>query len=418
MRAMASAALMKVTTAAPTSPLCRSILGMRVHATSYDDASSRVMAWAEGEDRRRYVCVTTVHTVMEAHDDVFFKRIVNDADLVTPDGMPLVGGPHPVRWPRLSEAGSLDGGPSLAGERGHAGRGRRFRFPGRQQGAGAALDAGPGSGMGLPPGLRATAALVALSVAQPAVRPAVRSAVIEASLDLIISGGNTMKKVLVTGAGGFIGHHLTKFLVERGYWVRGVDVKLPEYEATAGHEFELLDLRRWDNCLTATRGVAEDYGLETRTVRFHNIFGPLGTYDGGREKSPAAICRKIALAKDEDVIDVWGDGKQTRSYCYIDDCVEGIYRLMRSDFREPLNLGQDRMITIDELVDIVAKVAGKHIAKQHDLSKPQGVRGRNSDNSLLRKVLDWEPVISLEEGLGRTYEWIRGELVKSGRVAG
>ncbi len=115
---------------------------------------------------------------------------------------------------------------------------------------------------------------------------------------------------------------------------------------------------------------------------------------------------------------MWGDGKQTRSYCYIDDCVEGIYRLMRSNFREPLNLGQDRMITIDELVDIVAKVAGKQIEKQHDLSKPQGVRGRNSDNSLLRKVLDWEPVISLEEGLGRTYEWIRGELVKSGRIAG
>jgi len=113
---------------------------------------------------------------------------------------------------------------------------------------------------------------------------------------------------------------------------------------------------------------------------------------------------------------VWGDGKQTRSYCYIDDCVEGIYRLMRSDFREPLNLGQDRMITIDELVDIVAKVAGKQIEKQYDLSKPQGVRGRNSDNSLLRKVLDWEPVISLEEGLARTYEWIQGELVRTGRI--
>ena len=323
-----------------------------------------------------------------------------------------------------------------------------------------------------------------------------------------------MTKVLVTGAGGFIGHQLTTALVRRGYVVRGVDLKRPEYEETRATEFELLDLRRFDACLIATRGVeqvyalaanmggigfinshkaeisrdnvlinihtldaarvqgvkrllytssacvypgylqdkpdvtplkeedaypadpedgygweklytervcrhyTEDYGLETRTVRFHNIFGPLGTYDGGREKSPAAICRKIALAKEEDVIDVWGDGKQTRSYCYIDDCVEGIYRLMRSDFREPLNLGQDRMITIDELVDIVAKVAGKHIAKQHDLSKPQGVRGRNSDNALLRKVLDWEPVISLEEGLGRTYGWIRGELVKSGRVAG
>src|SRR5881409_2299037 len=321
------------------------------------------------------------------------------------------------------------------------------------------------------------------------------------------------ERVLVTGAGGFIGHHLTKYLVAKGYWVRGVDIKAPEYEPSPAHEFELLDLRRWDNCTRATRGVEEfynlaanmggigfieshkaeimhdnvlinvhmleaarlngvkrylytssacvypgyrqnsadvtplkeedaypadaedgygweklfserqcrhyyeDYGLETRVVRFHNIYGPLGTYDGGREKSPAAICRKIALAKEEDVIDVWGDGKQTRSYCYIDDCVEGIYRLIRSDFREPLNLGQDRMITIDELVDIVAKVAGKHIEKQYDLTKPQGVRGRNSDNSRLRLVLGWEPIISLEEGLARTYDWIRGELVKTGKIA-
>ena len=126
---------------------------------------------------------------------------------------------------------------------------------------------------------------------------------------------------------------------------------------------------------------------------------------------------KIALAKEEDVIDVWGDGKQTRSYCYIDDCVEGIYRLMRSDFREPLNLGQDRMITIDELVDIVAKVAGKQIEKQHDLSKPQGVRGRNSDNSQLRQVLGWEPRMSLEDGLATTYRWIAGQVAKAQSVA-
>ena len=322
-----------------------------------------------------------------------------------------------------------------------------------------------------------------------------------------------MTRALVTGAGGFIGHHLTTALVRRGYTVRGVDLKRPDYEETRATEFELLDLRRLDACLIATRGVeevyalaanmggigfinshkaeisrdnvlidahlleaarvngvkrllytssacvypgyrqdtpdvtplreedaypadpedgygweklyaerlcrhyAEDFGLETRVVRFHNIFGPLGTYDGGREKSPAAICRKLALAKDGDVIEVWGDGKQTRSYCYIDDCVEGIYRIMRSDFRGPLNLGQDRLITIDELVDIVAKAAGKRIVKRYDLSKPQGVRGRNSDNARLRQVLQWEPVVSLEDGLERTYHWIRGELIRARRLA-
>jgi len=145
-------------------------------------------------------------------------------------------------------------------------------------------------------------------------------------------------------------------------------------------------------------------------VRFHNIFGPLGTYDGGREKSPAAICRKIALANDGDDIEVWGDGGQTRSYCYIDDCVEGIYRLMQSDHHEPINLGQDRMISINELVDIVAQIAGKRIGKRYDTSKPQGVRGRNSDNTRLREVLQWEPEISLEDGLARTYHWIAGQL--------
>jgi nucleoside-diphosphate-sugar epimerase len=158
------------------------------------------------------------------------------------------------------------------------------------------------------------------------------------------------------------------------------------------------------------RHYTEDFGLETRVVRFHNIFGPLGTYDGGREKSPAAICRKVALARDDDEIEVWGDGKQTRSYCYIDDCVEGIYRLMQSDHREPLNLGQDRMLAIDELVDIVAAIARKRVRKRHDLTKPQGVRGRNSDNATLRAVLGWEPRVTLEEGLRRTYGWIAAEL--------
>ena len=315
-------------------------------------------------------------------------------------------------------------------------------------------------------------------------------------------------RVLVTGAGGFIGHHLTKYLVARGYWVRGVDIKEPEYEATSAHDFQLLDLSEAGNCLQATKDIdevyglaanmggigfietnkavivrdntfinmhtieaarqngvkrylytssaciypgykqketdvtplreadaypadaedgygweklymervcrhyTEDFGLDTRVVRFHNIFGPLGTYDGGREKSPAAICRKVALANDDDEIEVWGDGEQTRSYCYIDDCVEGIYRLMRSDHREPINLGQDRMISINELVDMVSKIAGKQIGKRYDLTKPQGVRGRNSDNTKLREVLNWEPTISLEDGLHRTYHWIAGELEK------
>jgi nucleoside-diphosphate-sugar epimerase len=170
----------------------------------------------------------------------------------------------------------------------------------------------------------------------------------------------------------------------------------------------------WEKLFTERmcRHYLQDYGLDTRVVRFHNIFGPLGTYDGGREKSPAAICRKVALVDDGGEIEVWGDGHQTRSYCYIDDCVEGIYRLMRSTFSEPLNLGQDRMLSINELVDIVAGIAGKTVRKRHNLQAPQGVRGRNSDNTNLRQVLSWEPQVSLEEGLRRTYSWIRGELAK------
>lgn len=322
-----------------------------------------------------------------------------------------------------------------------------------------------------------------------------------------------VKRALVTGAGGFIGHHLVKYLKHNGYWVRGTDHKRPEYDPTQADEFELLDLRRWDNCLQAVRGnidecynlaanmggigfitnykavivhdnalinlhileaarlsgvtrflytssacvypgyrqtspdvtplkeeeaypadpedgygweklfserqcrhYYEEYGLKTYVVRFHNIYGPLGTYDGGREKSPAAICRKVALAKDGDAIEVWGDGQQTRSYCYIGDCVEGVYRLMQYDYHEPLNLGSDRLVTINELVDIVARIAGKQVVKRYDLSKPQGVRGRNSDNTRLREVLGWEPEVPLEQGLEYTYRWIHDQLVQSGRI--
>jgi GDP-D-mannose 3', 5'-epimerase len=151
-------------------------------------------------------------------------------------------------------------------------------------------------------------------------------------------------------------------------------------------------------------------------VRFHNVYGPLGTYEGGREKAPAAICRKVTLAPDGGEIEVWGDGEQTRSFMYIDDCVEGIYRIMRSDYPHPLNLGTDELVTVNQLVDSVAEVAGKHIIKQHDLSKPQGVRGRNSDNTKLRQVLGWEPQMPLREGLVPTYGWIESELKKAGRI--
>jgi len=313
------------------------------------------------------------------------------------------------------------------------------------------------------------------------------------------------KKILITGAGGFIGHHLVRFLKGKGYWVRGVDIKEPEYSPkNEADEFLLLDLRFLENCLKAAEGIDEVYALaanmggigfitfhnsdvlydnvcinantaeaakrngvkrlfysssaciyptykqeepdlvalkegdaypadpdneygweklfserlyksyrdfyEVRIARFHNIFGPEGTYDGGREKAPAAICRKIALAKNGDTIEIWGDGKQTRSFCLIDDCVQGVFQLMNSDFKEPLNIGSDRLISIDAMVDIVEKIAGKKINKNYLLDKPQGVRGRNSDNTLCKKVLNWAPKISLEEGLEKTYKWIEKQI--------
>ena len=135
----------------------------------------------------------------------------------------------------------------------------------------------------------------------------------------------------------------------------------------------------------------DDYGIDVRVVRFHNVYGPYGTYDGGREKAPAAICRKVAMASDGGVVEIWGDGEQTRSFCYIGDCVEGIYKLMLSDFSDPINLGTDRMVSINELAHMVIGLSGKSGLSLHHVEGPQGVRGRNSDNTLLRDVLGWEP---------------------------
>ena len=172
------------------------------------------------------------------------------------------------------------------------------------------------------------------------------------------------------------------------------------------------DAYGWEK-LIAERSVeyyAEEFGMQARIVRFHNNYGPYGTYDGGREKAPAAICRKVAVAPEGGSIDIWGDGEQTRSFCHVDDCVEGIYRLMQSGHSQPLNLGRDRLISINDLARIVIAVSGKDGIDLVHVEGPQGVRGRNSDNSRLRQVLGWEPGISLEEGLVPTYRWIEKQV--------
>jgi len=165
----------------------------------------------------------------------------------------------------------------------------------------------------------------------------------------------------------------------------------------------------WEKLFTEemVKSYRSDYGLDIRIARYHNIYGPEGTYKGGREKAPAALCRKVAEASDPGKITVWGDGKATRSYCYIDDCVRGTEMLMESDHDRPLNIGSDRLISVEDLADMIIGISGKRISKRHDLSAPQGVRGRNADLTLVKQVLGWEPQVSLEEGIGNTYRWIR-----------
>ena len=322
--------------------------------------------------------------------------------------------------------------------------------------------------------------------------------------------GEKMEKVLVTGAGGFIGSHLVKYLKEKGYWVRGVDLKYPEYSESPADDFRILDLRKYDNALEAMVGgiehvyglaadmggmgfitkyhaqilhnnslintntleaarqnnikryfytssaciypefkqteidspplkekdafpaqpqdaygweklfteimaryYREQYGLETRIVRFHNTYGEEGAWTGGREKAPAALSRKVAYAKamGENYIEIWGDGLQTRSFNYISDCVKGIYKLMMSDYKEPLNLGSDRIISINDLVKMIMGIAEVELDIVH-VEGPQGVRGRNSDNTRVEKVLNWKPEISLEEGIAKTYKWVEAQVYK------
>lgn len=321
-----------------------------------------------------------------------------------------------------------------------------------------------------------------------------------------------MKKALVCGAGGFIGSHMVKKLKSEGFWVRGVDLKYPEFDETYADDFVIGDLRDFDVCryvvdtkfdevyqFAADMGGAgyvftgendadimtnsalinlnilnscykrnvkrifysssaciypkrnqldpnnplckedsaypaepdseygweklfserlylsyyRNYGFEVRIARYHNIFGPEGTWEGGREKAPAAICRKVAIAKLKglDYIEIWGDGNQTRSFLFIDECIEGTLRLMRSDWTGPVNIGSEEMVSINELVSLVCKIAGVELKIIHTKG-PIGVLGRNSDNELIYSKLKWKPSMPLEEGLKVTYKWIEEQVKK------
>jgi GDP-D-mannose 3',5'-epimerase len=160
------------------------------------------------------------------------------------------------------------------------------------------------------------------------------------------------------------------------------------------------------------RHFSEDFGIKTRVARYHNVYGPFGTYDGGREKAPAAICRKVINAQltNSGTIEIWGDGEQTRSFTYIDDCLDGTLRLMESEVSDPLNIGSDQLVTINQLVDIVEQIANVRLTRNYRLDAPKGVRGRNSDNTLIARRLGWAPSIRLEDGMRKTYEWIRREM--------
>ncbi len=318
------------------------------------------------------------------------------------------------------------------------------------------------------------------------------------------------RKALVTGAGGFIGSHLVKKLKKEGYWVRGVDLKYPEFSKTAADDFVIGDLRDQSVCksitdirfdevyqLAADMGGAgyvftgehdadimhnsatinlnmvercrrtevgkvfysssacmypkynqedpsnpkcsEDsaypaqpdseygweklfserlylayhanYGMQVRIARFHNIFGPEGAWNGGREKAPAAVCRKVAEAPEKGEIEIWGDGKQTRSFLYIDECLEGVRRLVKSDFIGPVNIGSEEMVTINRLAEIIMDIAGKQLKIRH-VTGPQGVRGRNSDNRYIKEKLGWAPSMSLKGGLKVTYAWVEEQVEK------
>jgi len=321
-----------------------------------------------------------------------------------------------------------------------------------------------------------------------------------------------MKKIIVAGAGGFIGGHLTKALIAMGNKVRAVDIKPLNkwYQVHSGVENMILDLRIKENCYQAVNGCnevfnlaadmggmgfiethkaacmlsvlinthmlmaakdcgidrffyassacvyngekqtdpknpglkeadaypalaedgygweklfsermcrhfTEDFGLTTRVARFHNVFGPFGTYDGGREKAPAAICRKVIDGKmqGKKEIVIWGDGHQTRSFMYIDDCVKGVLDIMYSNIIEPINLGSSEMVSINQLVDYVEEIANYKMERKYDLKAPKGVRGRNSDNTLIKKYLNWEPSIPLKVGLKKTYDWINEQMTSN-----